>query len=287
MTHVYRKTIPTGAWGYDAGSSPYTDVDTIDADHHIFLKLDQPIGSRDALSIEGPLALEFTLPFSDEYLETPVIQVNQVGYNPQATGRYAHVSGWLGDGGGLPLAGFPDAANVIVEPGDPLAQRYAAAADLPVTLRSSYDAVAATEVDEIDLSMVPAAEDVRYRVYLPGVGVSWATAISEKAAFKTYYTVMRGLYNNRWAGDLDEQYTEWSRPVDHISRPDGSPSVYTSDVPWLDEGGAPQFVPEDTPLVDPIEIYGGHHDAGDFDIRPAHTAVGLFLMRAYELDPTL
>jgi endoglucanase len=38
--------------------------------------------------------------------------------------------------------------------------------------------------------------------------------------------------------------------------------------------------------VDERRVRGGHHDAGDFDIRPYHVLVGQYLMRAFEMDPS-
>src|SRR5207244_2334730 len=108
-------------------------------------------------------------------------------------------------------------------------------------------------VGEINLASLPAAEGVRYRVRIPGVGVSWPTAVSEEAAFKAFYVMARGLFHQRWYGDLAPQYTEWSRPPDHGT-------VYFTTGHTISQG----FFPQNTPLTDPRPLQGGHHDAGDF-----------------------
>ena len=41
----------------------------------------------------------------------------------------------------------------------------------------------------------------------------------------------------------------------------------------------------DTSTDDPRDLRGGHHDAGDFDIRPYHVVVAQYLMRAFEIRP--
>jgi hypothetical protein len=56
---------------------------------------------------------------------------------------------------------------------------------------------------------------VRYRVRIPGVGVSWPTAVSEAAAFKAFYVVARGMFHNRWGRDLQCAYTP-SLPVESL-----------------------------------------------------------------------
>ncbi len=272
VTAVHRQSIPVGAPGYDVGFGADTHDNVIDVDHRIFLSLAEPIGARDVLSVGGPAGVHFTLPFSDRYLETPVVQVNQVGYDPHATARFAYVSGWLGDGGRLSLAGFPATADVLVEPGSDIGPRTAVVTGLPITERSMNDAQSGTEVRQIDLATVPADEHARYRVRVPGVGVSFPTAVSERAVFKEYYTVMRGLFHNRWHGDLRASCTDWSRPPDHDT-------VYTADGTNVDA-----FYPSSQPRTGGRTLHGGYHDAGDFDQRPMHTVVAELLMRAFELN---
>ena len=277
VVSVHRHSIPVGAPAYGLGPVPSGDPNVIDVDHRLFLMLAEPIGSPEVLTVQGPRGIQFTLPFSDRYLETPVIQLNQVGYNPRATRRYAYMSGWMGDGGPLALDGFPASAEILVEGPAPTLARGSVLAELPLQERSASDTESGTEVREVDLAGLPAKEGARYRVRLPGVGVSWPTAVSEQAAFKAFYTVARGLFHNRWGGDLRTNLTEWSRPADH-------PTVFRGEsLEWLETNGFPNS--NSTPRVDPRPLRGGYHDAGDFDIRPIHTYVAQLLMRAYEITP--
>ncbi len=272
VLEVGRQSVPVGAPSYSVGYGIEYRDDVIDVDHRISLFLDQPVGGPELLRVQGP-GVDVLVPFSDRYLETPVVQLNQVGYNPRATRRYAYVSGWLGDAGGLSLADFPATADVLVVPSDPLAARTAVRAGLPIAPRSSLDKDAGTEVREIDLATVPADESAVYRVRIPGVGVSFRTAVSERAAFEAYYVVVRGLFFNRWHGDLNAAVTDHVRPPDHGL-------VYTAEGTDFDA----KF-PETQPKAGPRELVGGYHDAGDFDQRPMHTVVPQLLMRAYEAAP--
>lgn len=298
VTRVYRQSIPVGQPYYEV-TPPAVYENRIDMDHWIYLVLDAPVGSRELLQVTGPSVTRdtltltrtpgqevyqpsFLLPFSDRYLETTALQVNQVGYSPRATKRYAYVSGWMGDGGSLPLTNFPATANVLIEPVDPLSARTQALGSLALGDRSAginegeSELEAGGDVRDIDLSALPAAEGTVYRVRLAGVGVSWPTAVSETAVYKTYYTTTRGLYLNRWGRDLQPQWTDWStRKPDH-------PTVFTSEsTRWDLETGA--FSP-DTPQVNPRPLAGGHHDAGDFDIRPQHFLTAMLMMRAFEVN---
>jgi len=268
---VNRDSLPVGAPDYTVGyGKPYRD-DVLDVEHRIFLSLAEPIGSAEILRVDGPQGIHFTLTFNDRYLETPVIHLNQVGYNPRATARFAYLSGWMGDGGALPLAKFPSAAEILDcsrAEGAPTV-RYT----LPVTLRSAADDEAGGEVRQIDLSSVAPAESTIFRVRLPGVGVSWPTSVSHAAAKASFYVVTRGLYLNRWGGDLSSRFTEWTRPPDRHR-------VYTGD-----QSDFSQLYPANTPRSGEKRITAGYHDAGDFEQRPMSIVVPELLMRAFELHP--
>jgi endoglucanase len=111
-------------------------------------------------------------------------------------------------------------------------------------------------------------------VRLAGIGVSWPTTISQASAFQAFYTVTRGLFLNRWGGNLAPQYTSWSRPPDYHQ-------VYTGNLSNFE-----LLPPETTPLSGARQVTAGYHDAGDFEQRPMHTVVPQLLMRAFELSPS-
>ena len=242
----------------------YLDDHRLDIDHTVFFKLNNPIGSKNIYHIQGPLNVDFKFVFSDKYSVSESIQVNQVGYSPRATLRYAYVSNWLGSLGAMDLSGFPSTVNVTKEISE--TKRTNALTSVPLTVRSAMDSFAGTSVKEINLSTLPHEEGRFYRIQIPGVGVSWKTQVSENAVFKAFYTTMRAFTHNRWAQDLNESWTDWShKGADH-----------TSNI-WLGDGsdgsaGVPDMFAQDTPRIVELDpIYGGHHDAGDFDIRHSHT----------------
>jgi len=302
VTDIHRLTSPVGP-SIEAPGKSGVRTELFDLEHHLFLVLSEPVGSRDILDITGPEIIRqvvnprthaieigetfspsFTLPFSDKYLETPAIKVNQIGYSPQASQRYAYVSGWMGDGGALPLTGYPATSNVLIDPADPAEARSFVVQNLGITSRQILDDTdqliddpfVGSAVREIDLSTVPPAEGTVYRVHIPGVGVSWPTQVSETAVYRAYFTIARGLTYNRWGRFFSPDWTEFTpRPPEHTT-------VFTNDAEnWRSEVGAFRA---DTPQVGQRFLEGGHHDAGDFDIRPQHYTVGMFLLRAYEVQ---
>jgi endoglucanase len=290
---VYRDSLPVASPYQEFGYALNTNDHLLDVQHSIFLKLAEPVGARDVLHVihvapprdallgSRDAAADFLLPYSDRYLETPAIQLNQVGYNPRASRRYAYVSGWMGDGGNLGLDAIGAEAQALVEAADPRLPRDEVAT-LPVTLRSSADADSGGEVKQIDLSALPPSDAARYRIRVPGVGVSWSTQVNETALLKAYYVTARGMFYNRWGRDLAASYSDWhTRTPDHVT-------VFTNDKyptdaqEWQMESSA---WAETDPQTQPRTLQGGHHDAGDFDIRPQHYLVSLELLRAYEVNP--
>ncbi len=273
---AHRNTIPVSQPGYPVGFERWPDDNIVDLDHRVFLVLEEPIGANEVLRVRhsgGGADLDVVVPFSDRYLETPLIQVNQLGYNPRASRRWAYVSGWMGSGGPAVLSGLPSEAEVLVEPVDPLSGRRSALTGLAIDARSGRDAEAGGEVRQIDLGDVPPAEGTRYRVRIPGVGVSFSTAVSEEAALRAFYVVARGMYHNRWCGDLSAEHTEWSRPEDHCN------AYFVTGKSYRDG-----MFGSGTARTDERPVRGGHHDAGDFDIRPFHVVVGQYLLRAFEMS---
>ncbi len=276
---VHRQSIPVAQPNYPVAYNQAGNDRIVDQDDRIFLVLAEPVGAREMLRVSHAgggmnTDLAVTVPVSDSYLETPLIKVNQLGYNPRAGLRYAYLSGYLGDGGVLDLASLPSTASVLAEPLDKLGAYRTVQSALPLTVRTTQDDEAGGAVMEIDMRTVPPAEGVRYRVKVPGVGVSYPTAVSEEAALRAFYATARGLFHNRFCGNLAPEYTDWSRPPDHCS------AYFVTGVRY----SVDKF-PQTTPLTDPRPLVGGHHDAGDFDIRPFHVLVAQYLMRAYERTP--
>jgi len=286
VSSVSRHSIPVGQPQYTTGPNlpdyRQNNINIVDVDHRIFLRLAEAVGTSEVLTITHSntpaTAINFSFPFSDKYTITPSIQVNQVGYNPMSNRRYAYVSGFLGDGGTLSLSSFPTTASVIKESAVALDPRVSVVSSLSVSQRSVNDTDSGGEVREINLSNVPQAEGVFYHVRLPGVGVSWPTQVSNLSIFKAFYTATRALFYERWGRDLNCAYTEWCpRPPDHQF-------VYTDDTKSDDGTEFPRDKVADPSKRRPL--VGGYHDAGDFDQRRNHTMVAEWLLRAYELSPS-
>lgn len=275
VRRVHRDSVPVAQMDYEIGFGSDADLSEVDVDHRLYLELASPVGARDVLRVSGPNGISIVIPYSDRYLETPAIQLNQVGYNPRAVERYAYISTWMGSGGGMPLAGFPQTAEIVADGADAVAERRVTRTRaLPIRTRAARDGDAGTAVAEIDLRTVPAAENQRIRIRVAGVGVSYPTEVSEAAVTLAFTVIARGLLHNRWGAELGPPSTEFVRHRDHEF-------VFTAE-----QEDAFDFFPENTPQVGRRRLVGGYHDAGDFDQRPMHTVVPQLLMRAFESGPT-
>lgn len=272
VLNVYRHTLPAGQPDYSLGfgNAGHINNNLLDLEHNLFIVLGENIGNNETLDIKGPKGIRFDFSFDDEITETPIIKVNQAAYHPSATERWAYMSGWMGDGGALALDNFPNHAEIFQKDavsGAKIPLKYAS-----LELRSPFDAESGAAVAQINISWLTPSESA-YFIRIPGVGVSMPFYVSEKESYKSFYTTARGLFHNRWAGDLRPEFTNWSRPQDFHN-------VYKAE-----SNDFYSFFPENAPTNERVNLIGGYHDAGDFDQRPFHTIVPMLLMRAYEISP--
>lgn len=204
----------------------------------------------------------------------PGIKVNQVGYAPQSGRRYAYLGYfagdgvWLGDGVTTGTVDYSDNGNVEVRRAN---DHQLVATITPVERGDAYNEFSGERVMDIDLAGVPPGES--YYILLPGVGRSYTFGISSNKVFESFYTFARGLYHQRWNCELTTNYTSWPQPAGHTN-------VY------LAEGEPNVFFDAATPKNQGTRVIrGGHHDAGDFDLRPGHAQIASILMTLCEYWP--
>ncbi len=243
-------------------------------EHRVYLELSEAVGSHEVLHVAhggDEVGLDLHLPLSDLYTETPVVQVNQVGYNPHAAQRSAYLYEWLGDGGGLSLDNFSGRAELLLDSG--VARKglqWLEVANAAAPAESNDGAVR-----EIDLSSVPVSETARYRLRIPGVGVSVPTAVSNASAVEAFRAVARGMHFQRRC----EAWT--AQDATPATRGEAHCKVYE----MQGRGSRDGFFEPTTPKGKSRRIEGGHYDAGDFDVRPYHVMVAQYLLRAFEMSP--
>lgn len=263
---VGRWSMPVAQPGYRIGFGEEDDLEVVWVEHRIALEFEAPLGSQAKLAFKHPQG-SFDANFSDKESLTPVVQINQVGYSAASKRRFAYLSYYLGDGGGLEQAQLPKQVELNVL-GDDQVVRERTMVD--VVVRSAHDVDAGSAVAEVDLARVPSGASFFVRV--PGVGRSYVSKVGGGPQ-EAYRVLMAGLVHNRWGVELDAAFTKWPRPADHAK-------VFTSE-----REDAYELFSEAPPKEGERALKGGYHDAGDFDQRPSHTVVPQLLMRAYAYAP--
>jgi hypothetical protein len=210
------------------------------------------------------------------------IQVDQVGYVPGSR-KIAFLGNWLGTAGPLPLD--ETAFEVIdTDTGKPAFKGEA-------QLTAPADAWSGNDVFQADFSALD--RPGRYRLRVPGVGVSDAFAISANIYDAPYRAVMRLFYHSRNGTPVTVPWAEpgYERPnggvpegMDAAFHPGvaGSPLSLGSPTDtgpaarhrvqrgWFDAGDYGQYVPNAAPIWflagASLDLAPGRFGDGDFDI---------------------
>lgn len=263
------KSIHHGARSMDELPKQKDGTYPIETLYSIYLDLgkDLVVGSR--YEITGPFGTKaFTFDDTATFCES--IKVNQAGYHPESGVRYANLGIFMGDGGSEKIAQVPS-YRVIDDQGDSVYSGHIAYRG-DDTLVSEDTISSGEHVYRLDLSEVP--EGGPYRIHIPGWGVSYPFEITYEEISSIFSTALRGLYHQRCGIALEQPYTAYVRDACHTE-------VAITRTPW-----------EQSPAIEVkrgdrvISIFGGHHDAGDFDRRPFHTIVPIMLLGYFEAFPS-
>ena len=241
----------------------------VEVGYSLYLELNEPLENHARYEIESPFG-SHSFVFDDSVIFNESIKVNQVGYHPDSTVRYANLGVFLGDGGSRKVnEDLP--YSVITEDGTMV---YSGTVQYrgDDTITTEDTITSGEYVYRLDLSEVERGGP--YRIYIAQWGVSHPFSISYEAVDQIATTALRGLYHQRCGTALELPYTPYERDACHTE-------VALTKTEW----GQSTFidVPKGTPM---ISITGGHHDAGDFDRRPYHTLVPIMLLSYLEAFPT-
>jgi endoglucanase len=186
-------------------------------------------------------------------------KTNQVGYNPLGAERAAFWSAWGGD-----LGALDETPGEIWLCDAKSARRVAR---VPVT-RAPDEGQNGAAVFHLDLASL--TEPGTYFLSAPNAGRSESFGFGDQFAHHVFFTHLRGLYHQRCGVALTKPFTDWERAACHTT-------LEVTDTP------PPDFIRQRG--SERISHAGGHHDAGDFDVRLSHTLVAGWLLNAYELFP--
>lgn len=257
-------------------------------EHRIYLVLEQPLKPGGSVTVSVPKDLvtsgptSMTLTFDPARSRSEAVQANQLGYLPAAP-KFAYVSAWLGDLGAQTFA--EGAAFEVLDAQSRKAVfagslKLRKAADRPDSSRPEEGNYYRANLYECDFSALTAPGT--YVVSVRGVGCSYPFQVNADIYRQPYATVMRGMYHQRCGTALTEPYTRWTHPpchteplrqTDHRYMDEPFSDGPRQNVPWKETGELRQ------------NVWGGWHDAGDWDREGAHADIPSYLLLAYELTP--
>ncbi|MBI3832044.1 MAG: glycoside hydrolase family 9 protein [Planctomycetes bacterium] len=270
-------------------------------DHWIYLVLPQALqrGCTYTLRIEG-LASEpqtCTFLFHENALHSETVHVTQIGFTPEAP-KFAYLSHWMGDLGGLNLDAYADKPFLLVRVSDgeavftgKVAKRKDLKTGAPQTAsnldgtpyngsKKKADPKNFTEADVWQCDFSAFKDPGEYRVAVEGIGCSFPFAIDADVYRKAYCTASRGLFFQR-AGIEKEVEPGLNYPRDHHPDDGLNAFEYDKNWRWIDR---PDHNAKITPTGS-LKVWGWYHDAGDWDGYPGHVLVPYSLLLLYDLAP--
>ncbi len=266
--------------------------------HMAYLKLDTPLSSGEPVEVLSEDGRRFVLSYDEEQTVSWSIKVNQSAYDVAALEKTAYLGMWIPGVGPADFASLEGGPFVLRRvsggdlTGDPVFEGTIRlrrlAADQEVR-RDGGANLTGEDVYELDFSGM--AETGTFALQIPGLGRSWPFEVSEDGYGKAFYTMMKGLFIQRSGKSLSLPHTGWERPACFLETRPGqyvaeSEGWYlqryrTDETParfgFRDEAGkqlrlsAFTLIGNTDPEVEPIPgLWGGWHDAADFDRRYHH-----------------
>ena len=258
-------------------------------DHRVFLVLPKPmkVGKTYTVSMKGLVTHASSTSFTWDPARTrsEAVRVNQLGYSPAAPKRYAYMAAWLGDLGPLSMKDYSKAwkfrvldraTRKPVLEGNPALRR--PLSNDPEGGQPGEGPHWRAEVWECDLAGLTAPGE--YVLSVDGLGCSYPFRVDADAYRPAYVATMRGLYHQRCGTARTKPYTDYVRGVCH--HPSIKP-IYQSKRRYME--GHCDACKEVEATPEKREVWGGYHDAGDWDREGGHPEIGLPLAFAYELAP--
>lgn len=245
-----------------------------------FEALSLTTGKRDKEAEATPPRLAFT--WNGEASHSSAIHVNQAGYLPGRP-KYAYLTQYAGTRNGQEGVAldvdFSDARSFKLVDATTGSEVYAGKAALsPVCQKDGAvikDRLSESRVWELCFTGFDTPG--RYRIVVPGVGVSYPFMVDSKAYNHVLGTLMRGFYHQRCGTELTAEYTRFPHPACHL---DDARIPLVAEYKSDDAEFYPQVAGTNHPCTH------GHHDAGDYGKYVVNGSLVVFnLLLPFEVFP--
>jgi PKD repeat protein len=256
----------------------------------VFLELPTPMKPGASYTITSTLAGIPSAPvkFSDKTSISDNIHVNQVGYLPTQE-KIAYLGQYAGTRGPLPFTAqsfeLLDRNGKSVFTGKPTRRTIKPTKD-GQPIEGPDQSITLTGQELYDLDFTPFNTPGTYRLYVPGVGISYPFDLGPSALNVAYINLMRGNLIQRCGCDIPLSITRHGHEACHIDDAFVDPAALTSNFvqqPKDKKGTVPIYKPVHE--KEQRKATGGHHDAGDYGKYTSNgcnfIAYPLQLMRLY------
>lgn len=277
------------------GAARSAGAPEVDYVHYSYIGFPEPMESGRSYTVAVAGKKRATFLFDEDQTVSRAIKVNQVGYLSDASQKFAYLGCHLYEIGAMDCSMYPRFEVVRASDG-------AVALEGPITLRDKNSRMAPkprkgetpgappliTGEDVYELDLGGLKEPGNYYIRIPGVGRSWPFRLGDDVYGEAFYTSARGLYHQRCGVAYDPAHTHWKRAQCHQA------PVYESGYVAFAYG---EFnVPKPYNVFDIYaatmdktkateHVWGGWHDAADWDRRNQHYTVLFDLLNAYEIAP--
>ena len=275
-------------------NSPLRGCYDFEVGHYAFLHMPHPLTNGAIYSVRQKDGREGILLFDDARLITPAIKVNQVGYRPDAPEKYAYLGAWIPGAGPVDYRAYSSFELCRETDGQAMfrgiIERRATDSETRDTNGVSYSG---EDIWQMDFSQFKGSGEFHIRV--PGLGRSWSFRVDTSVYGAAFYTAVRGFYHQRCGCSIGRPWTAWVRgrchppPVGSCQLPGNGGAIWSDAkgrrIDWASDldFAVIKATAQQNVLFD---IWGGWHDAADYDRRQSHHEAEWDLMGLYELNPS-
>jgi len=270
--------------------------------HEVFLQFDLPLEEGKTYTIdlnEGaePITCgnpKRELKNSTREAISPAIKVNQLGYLPNAPAKYGYVGAWMGSLGTLDLAFLGQTefeirdseTHEVVLKGKPRLRLQHTFTLMPDGSLSPKGAKGKETVyrhdlsyeDVYELDLTALTTEGRYYLAIPGMGRSFTFRVASDVYAEAYRICARGIFHQRCGMEMKAPYTKHYRLACHRNMTELTDLIRTREHDHFSK--LPKHVIDE----EKHDLFGGHHDAGDYNPRSHRDVVDMLLL-AYEVAP--
>jgi len=278
-----------------------------EVNHWIYLELPHALDPGKTYTITYPELISngsVTFKFEEQSIESASIHLNHIGFNPDASSKYAYVYHWMGTLGAADMSSYEGNTFRVLDTvnGQEVftgsmkfrkARETSNARDskgqvMPEGLYGS----AVWECDFSSLNMEGA-----YRLVIDGIGCSQVFRVDREVYRDLLKLTARGLYHYRSGPERTMDHTAWIKPEDHIPgiTNGGAFSIIYSNRKYSDGKNAFNDLPaqattwempgnQQSWMNDEWGI-GGYFDAGDYDRNWNHFRISRYLLQVFEMAP--